>query len=81
MAVKLGSTESVAELCWDIYWFLIDRSVSLSSCSEAVLVAVIGGKGGEGAIVMEAGRAVVENHEVDSWVMTSLLSLPLRPLW
>ena len=33
MAVKLGSTESVAELCWDIYWFLIDRSVSLSSCS------------------------------------------------
>lgn len=66
MAVKLGSTESEAELCWDRYWFLIDRSVSLSSCSEAVLVAVICGRGGEGAIVMEAGRAVVENHEVDS---------------
>ena len=56
----------MAELCWDKYWLLMDRSVSLSSCSEAVLVAVIGGRGGEGAIVMEAGRAVVENHEVDS---------------
>ena len=80
MAVKLGSTESVAEaeLCWDKYWFLMDRSVSLSSWSEAV--EEMAGSGGEGAMVMEAGRAVVENQEVDSWVITSRLSFPLRPL-
>ena len=72
MAVKLGSTLSLALLellSWDMYWFFNDSKVSLSSCSEAD--GVIDGRGGDGAIVIEAGSDVVLNTEVDSWVITS----------
>ena len=57
-----------------MYWFFSERSVSLSSCSEAD--GVIDGRGGDGAIVIEDGSDVVLNTEVDSWVITSWLSTP-----
>ena len=51
--------------------------MSLSSCSDAE--GVMEGREGEGAMEMVDGRAVVLNTEVDSWVITSLLSTS-RPL-
>ena len=76
VAVKLGSTVSdTLLLIWEIYCCFNDNSVSLSNCNDAD--GVMDGSGGDGAIVIEAGKDVVLKTDVDSWVITSLLSLPI----
>lgn len=55
---------------------LRESRVSASSCTPAVETIACGR---DGETEMDEGRTLVENRDVDTWVMTSLLS-PDKPL-